>query len=66
MSLSKPKYRGIKFLVIKEKFQSGEVFIKYIKISSMVPDLLSKGLLPKVFHEHAARISIIPIDDIFV
>ena len=51
-SSSKSKHIDIKFLVVKERVQSGQVSIKHISTDYMVVDSLTKGLLPKVFHEH--------------
>ena len=39
---------------MKERVQSEQIFIEHIGINSMIVDLLTKGLTPKVFHEHAA------------
>ena len=46
-SSTKSKHIGIKFLVIKERVQSGQVSIEYIGTNSMVVGLLTKGLPPK-------------------
>ena len=35
------------------------VFIKHIGSNSMIADLLTKGLTPKVFHEHTAHMGVI-------
>ena len=58
-SFSKSKYIDIKFLIVKEIIQSGQVFIKHIGSNSMIVDLLTKGLTPKVFHEHTAHMGVI-------
>ena len=40
-SSSKSKHIGIKFLVVKEIVQSGQVFIKHIGTNSMIVDMLT-------------------------
>ena len=61
-SSSKLKHIHIKFLVVKEIVQSGQVIIEHIDTNSMIIDSLTKGLTPKVFHEHIARMSVILLD----
>ena len=56
----------VKFLVVKERVQNGQVFIEHIGTNSMIEDPLTKGLTPKVFHEHTARMSVILLDDMSV
>ena len=51
----KSKHVDIKFLVVKEKVQSGHMAIKHIRTNSMIADLLTKALPPRVFHEHTAH-----------
>ena len=46
-TLTKSKYIDIKFLVVKEKIQSGQVSIKHFGINFMIVDPLTKGLLHK-------------------
>ena len=53
----KSKHVDIKFLVVKEKVQSGHMAIKHIRTNSMIADLLTKALPPRVFHEHIAHTS---------
>ena len=62
----KSKYIDTKFSVVKERVQSGQVFVEPIGTNSMVTDLLTKGLTPKVFHKHTAHISVILLDDMSV
>ncbi|XP_024027766.1 uncharacterized protein LOC112093476 [Morus notabilis] len=64
MSLTKLKHIDIKFLAVKERVQSGQLSIEHIGTNSMVADPLTKGLRPKVFHEHTARISVMSLEDI--
>ena len=59
------KHINIKFLVVKERVQSGEIFIEHIRTNSMIADPLTKGLTPKVFHKHTAS-SVISFKDIMV
>ena len=63
-SSTKSKHIDIKFLVVKERVQSGQVSIEHIGTNSMVTDPLTKGLPPKVFHEHIAHMGIISLEDI--
>ncbi|RDX86723.1 hypothetical protein CR513_31911, partial [Mucuna pruriens] len=42
---------------IKLKVQNKQIFIKHIGKSFMLVDPLTKGLIPKVFHEHTAHMS---------
>jgi hypothetical protein len=60
-SFSKSKYIDIKFLVVKERVQNKNLCIKYIGIDSMLADPLTKGLPSNKFHEHIARMGVIPI-----
>jgi transposase InsO family protein len=63
-SSSKSKHIDIKFLVVKERVQSGQLSIEHIGTNSMVADPLTKGLPPKMFHEHTARMGVLAIDSI--
>ena len=58
-SSAKSKHIDIKFLVVKERVQSGQNAIEHVGTDSMIADPLSKGLPPKVFHEHTARIGVV-------
>ena len=57
-SNTKSRHVDIKFLVVKEKVQNGQILIEHIGTKSMVPCPLTIGLLPKVFHEHVAHIGV--------
>ncbi|KAH9782842.1 hypothetical protein KPL71_009093 [Citrus sinensis] len=63
-SSTKSKHIDIKFLVMKERVQSGQISIEHIGTNSMIADPLTKGLPPKVFHEHTARMGVILLEDI--
>ncbi|XP_052288601.1 secreted RxLR effector protein 161-like [Citrus sinensis] len=63
-SSTKSKHIDIKFLVVKERVQSGQISIEHIGTNSMIADPLTKGLPPKVFHEHTARMGVILLEDI--
>ena len=63
-SLSKSKHIDIKFLVVKERVQSGQVSIEHISTNSMIANPLTKGLLPKVFHEHVAQMGVLSLDNL--
>ena len=65
-SSSKSKYIGIKFLVVKERIQSGQMSIEHIGTNSMVANQLTKGLSPKILHEHTAHMDVISFDDMLV
>ncbi|CAN1262190.1 hypothetical protein LINPERPRIM_LOCUS11181 [Linum perenne] len=66
MSSSKSKHINIKFLLVKDKVQSEQISIENIGKNSMIVDPLTKGLQPKVFHEHIARMGVISFEDIMV
>lgn len=38
--------------------------IEHIGTNSMVADPLTKGLIPKVFHEHTAHMGVMSLEDI--
>jgi hypothetical protein len=57
-SSSKSKHIDIKFIVVRERVQSGLISIKNFSTNFMLADPLSKGLIPKQFHEHVAHIGI--------
>ena len=59
ISSSKSKHIDFKFLVVKERVQSGQVFIEHIDTNSMIADPLTERLTLKVFHEHTARMGVI-------
>ena len=63
MSSSRSKHIDIKFLVVKERVQSGQISIEHIGTNSMIADPLTKGLPPKVFHEHTAHMGVILFED---
>ena len=63
-SSSRSKYIDIKFLVVKERVQNGQISIKHIRTNSMIADPLTKGLPPKIFHEHTAHMGVILCEDI--
>ena len=63
-SSTKSNHIDIKFLVVKERVQSRQVFIEHISTNSIVVDRLTKGLPPKVFHEHIAHMGVISFENI--
>ena len=63
-SSTKSKYIEIKFFVVKERVQSEQISIEHIGTNSMIANPLTKGLSPKVFHEHTAHIGVILLEDI--
>ena len=58
-SLSKSKHIDIKFLVVQERVQSLQVSIEHISTNFMITDPLTKGVPPKAFHEHVARMGVV-------
>ncbi|RDY00774.1 Copia protein, partial [Mucuna pruriens] len=61
-STTTSKFIDIKFLIVKERVQNKQISIEHIETSFILVDPLTKALIPKVFHEHTARMSIIPYD----
>ena len=60
------KFIDIKFLIVKERVQSGQVTVKHIGTNSMIADPLIKGLPPKVFHEHTAHMVVLEYEESLV
>ncbi|RDX92705.1 hypothetical protein CR513_25125, partial [Mucuna pruriens] len=52
---TKSKFIDIKFLVVKERYQNKRISIKHIGINFILADPLTKGLIPKIFHEYTAH-----------
>ena len=63
-SSSKSKHIDIKFLVVKERVQNDQLSIEHIGTNSMIADSLTKGLPPKVFHQHTTNMGVILYEDI--
>jgi len=63
MISTKLKQIDIKFLVVKERVQSGQISIEYLGTNSMIADPLTKGLPPKVFHEHVAHMGVLQFEE---
>ena len=57
-SLTKSKHIDIKYLVVKERIQNGDVSTEHIGTNSMIADPLTKGLLPKSFLDHVTHMGI--------
>ena len=66
MSSTKSKYIDIKFLIVKEMVQSGQIAIEHLGTNSMIVDLLTKGLPPKIFHEHVAHMGVLQFEEYLV
>ena len=62
-SSTKSKFIDIKFVVVKERVQSGLISIENIGTNSMIAYPLTKGLPPKVFHEHFAHMGVVSLQD---
>jgi len=59
-SITKSKFIDIEFVVVKEKVQDKQISIEHIGINFMLADPLTKGLVPKIFHEHTVHMGVIP------
>ena len=59
-SATKLKFIDIKFLVVRERVQNRQIFIKHIGTDSVLVVLLTKGLVSKFFHEHTANKGVVP------
>ena len=59
---TKSKHIEIKFLVVKE-FKVDN-FLEYICINSTIVNPLTKGLPPKMFYHHDARLGVMSLKDI--
>ena len=59
-SATKSKFIDIKFLVVKERVQNKQISIEHLRTNDMLADLLMKGLVLKVFHDHTAHMGLIP------
>lgn len=59
----KSKFVDIKYRVVKEWVQSGKFTIEHLGTNSMIADPLTKGIVPKVFHEHTAHMGILVFGD---
>ena len=62
-SSTKSKHINIKFLVVKERVQSGQISIEHLGTNSMIADPLTNGLPPKVFHEHVAHMGVLQFEE---
>ena len=60
----KSKHIDLKFLVVKERVQSFQVSIKHTSTNFTIADSLTKGVPPKLFHEHVARMAVVHLSDI--
>ena len=65
-SSSRSRYIDIKFLIVNKRVQSEQIFIEHIGTNFMIADPLTKGLTPKIFHEHAASMGVISFKDIMI
>ena len=53
-------------LVVKDRVQSGQISIEHLGTNSMIADPLTKGLPPKVFHEHVAHMGVLQFEESLV
>lgn len=58
-SSTKSKHIDIKFLVLKERVQNGQMSIEHIGTNFMIVDPITKGLPPKAFRKHTAHMGIV-------
>ena len=63
-SSAKSKHIDIKFLIVKERVQSGQLSLQHTGTNSMIANPLTKGVPPKVFHEHTAHMGVVYFQDI--
>nr|XP_027096072.1 uncharacterized protein LOC113715966 [Coffea arabica] len=63
-SSKKSKHIDIKFLTVKEREQSEQLSIEYIGTNFMVADPLTKGLPPKIVHEHTVCMGVMLLNDV--
>ena len=63
-SSTKSKHIDIKLLIVKERVKSGQLSIQHIGTNSLIMDPLTKGVPPKVFHEHTAHMGVVYFQDI--
>ena len=64
-SLTKSKHIDIKYLVVKERVQNGQLSIEHIATNSMVADPLTKGVPASVFCEHITHMGLTSYDDMY-
>jgi hypothetical protein len=62
-SSSKSKHIDIRFLAVKERVQSELISIEHVGTTFMLADPLTKGVIPKQFHEQVAHMGIYVIED---
>ena len=62
-SLTKSKHIDIKYLVVKERVQNGQLSIEHIGSNSMLADPLTKGVPDSVFHQHITYMGLKSCDD---
>ena len=65
-SSSKLKHLGLRFLVAMERVMIIQVSTEHISTNFMIADLLTKGLPPKVFHEHVACMGVVYLSDMLI
>ena len=62
-SLKKSKHIDIKYPVVKEQVQNGQLSIEHIGTNSMIEDPLTKALTAAVFREHTSYMSLTSYED---
>ena len=62
-SLKKSKHIDIKYLVVQERVQNGQLSIGHIGTNSMIADPLTKAVPAIISHEHTAYMSLPSYED---
>ncbi|GAA0167428.1 hypothetical protein LIER_40372 [Lithospermum erythrorhizon] len=57
-SSTKSRHIERKFLIVKERIQSGTISFEHIGTNSMIADPLTKGLPPNKFVDHTAHMGV--------
>ena len=52
----------IKFLIVKERVQSGQISIEHLETNFMITDLLIKEFSPNIFHELVIHMGVLAFE----
>ena len=61
---SASRHIRIKFLVVREMVENGEIIVEHIRTEEMLADPLTKGLRPIVFMKHVERMGLVESFDV--
>ena len=64
-SLTKSKHINIKYLVVIERVQNGQLSTEHIGTNSMIVEPLTKVVSATVLHEHTTYMSLTSYEDMF-